>query len=167
MKHEISSLMDGELAPSEAERAIKACCASEEQLESWHLYHVIGDSMRGHAPRTLEPNLAFRAVLKNEPAMIARPRRVLESTFARISLAAAASVATLGIVGWIGSQGGTPAGVPMAAKSPAIQPVLSTATAPPAKPPAFDTREYEVAHRQVPRPDIYTVSNNKALAPGK
>ena len=35
MKQEISSLMDGELAPSEAERAIKACCASEEQLESW------------------------------------------------------------------------------------------------------------------------------------
>ncbi len=164
MKQEISSLMDGELAPSEAEQAIKACCASEEQLESWHLYHVIGDSMRGHAPKSLDRSLAFRASLKAEPAMIARPKRVLESSFARISLAAAASVATLGIVGWIGSQGGSPAGVPIAKSTPSLQTVGTTKQA---KPPAFDTREYELAHRQVPRPDIYTVSNNKALAPGK
>src|SRR5687767_4040291 len=115
MTQETSSLMDGELTPAEAAQAIRSCCASPGELDNWHLYHVIGDAMRGQVPRDLAYNKAIRAALDQEPAMIARPKRVLDTPFARVSLAAAASVATIGIVGWMGSQGGSPAGgVPVA-----------------------------------------------------
>ena len=165
MTLETSSLMDGELTHAEAEKAIRSCCASPGELDNWHLYHVIGDAMRGQVPRDLAYNKAIRAALENEPAMIARPKRVLDSSFARVSLAAAASVATIGIVGWIGSQGGAPAGVPVAAKT-GLQPAgITTAPQPvSARPVApIDRAPYELAHRQVPRPDVYTV-NNKAAA---
>jgi sigma-E factor negative regulatory protein RseA len=169
MTLETSSLMDGELTRAEAEKAIRTCCASPGELDNWHLYHVIGDAMRGQVPRDLAYNNAIRAALENEPAMIARPKRILESSFARVSLAAAASVATIGIVGWIGSQGGSPAGVPVATGKAGIQPaglsaqpVASTAVVAPIVTP-IDRTPYELAHRQVPRPDVYNV-NNKAAA---
>ena len=53
MTQEISSLMDGELASDEAQRAIAGCCGSEDAKVNWHLYHLIGDTMRGQAPRSL------------------------------------------------------------------------------------------------------------------
>ena len=165
MTQETSSLMDGELTAVEAQKAIRACCSSPEELENWHLYHVIGDAMRGQVPRDIAYSNAIRAALAGEPPIVARPKRVLDTAFARVSLAAAASVATIGIVGWIGSQGGAPAGVPVAGGvKPAIQPVANT-VAPVAAP--IDTRPYEVAHRQVPRPDAYTTVNNKAPAPAR
>ena len=168
MTQETSSLMDGELTPAEAHKAIRECCASSGELDNWHLYHVIGDAMRGQVPRDLAYNKAIRAVLEQEPAMIARPKRVLDSSFARVSLAAAASVATIGIVGWIGSQGGSPTGTPVATTKPSIQPAGLAAPVAATVPAAatIDRRPYEVAHRQVPRPDIYNV-NNKAAAPAR
>ena len=164
MTQETSSLMDGELSPAEAQKAIRACCASPGELDNWHLYHVIGDAMRGQVPRDLAYSKAIHAALEQEPAMIARPKRILESSFARVSLAAAASVATIGIVGWIGSQGGAPAGSPVVAGAkPAIQP--ASATAPVSV--VIDQRPYLDAHRQVPRPEAYQTVNGKALAPAK
>jgi sigma-E factor negative regulatory protein RseA len=164
MTQETSSLMDGELSPAEAQKAIRACCASPGELDNWHLYHVIGDAMRGQVPRDLAYSKAIHAALEQEPAMIARPKRILESSFARVSLAAAASVATIGIVGWIGSQGGAPAGSPVVANGkPAIQP--ASATAPVSV--VIDQRPYFDAHRQVPRPEAYQTVNGKALAPAK
>lgn len=164
MTQETSSLMDGELSPAEAQKAIRACCASPGELDNWHLYHVIGDAMRGQVPRDLAYSKAIHAALEQEPAMIARPKRILESSFARVSLAAAASVATIGIVGWIGSQGGVPAGSPVVAGGkPAIQP--ASATAPVSV--VIDQRPYLDAHRQVPRPEAYQTVNGKALAPAK
>lgn len=173
MTQETSSLMDGELSPAEAERAIRACCASQDELDNWHLYHVIGDAMRGQVPRHLAYDNAIRAALEKEPAVIARPKRILDTSFARVSLAAAASVATIGIVGWIGSQGGAPAGgggvVAGVPNNVSIQPVGATAapaasTAPLA---VIDRRPYMDAHRQVPRPDAYQTVNGKALAPAQ
>lgn len=165
MTLETSSLMDGELTHAEAEKAIRSCCASPGELDNWHLYHVIGDAMRGQVPRDLAYNKAIRAALDNEPAMIARPKRVLDSSLARVSLAAAASVATIGIVGWIGSQGGAPGGVPVATTGKsAIQPVgITTAPVSATVVVPIDRTPYEIAHRQVPRPDVYNV-NNKAAA---
>lgn len=165
MTQETSSLMDGELSPAEAERAIRACCASQDELDNWHLYHVIGDAMRGQVPRHLAYDNAIRAALEKEPAVIARPKRILDTSFARVSLAAAASVATIGIVGWIGSQGGSPGGVPVATTGKsAIQPVgITTAPVSATVVVPIDRTPYEIAHRQVPRPDVYNV-NNKAAA---
>ena len=173
MTQETSSLMDGELSPAEAQKAIRACCASPGELDNWHLYHVIGDAMRGQVPRDLAYSKAIHAALEQEPAMIARPKRVLDSAFARVSLAAAASVATIGIVGWIGSQGGAPAsgGTPIAKGTAkdfvqpvgaSAQPVGATVVATP-----IDRSPYELAHRQIPRPEAYQTVNGKALAPAR
>lgn len=165
MTQETSSLMDGELTPAEAQKAIRECCASSGELDNWHLYHVIGDAMRGQVPRDLAYNNAIRAALEHEPAMIARPKRVLDSSFARVSLAAAASVATIGIVGWIGSQGGSsPAGIVANAPKAITQQSSGTATV---SNTIVDQRPYEVWHRQVPRADAYSTVNNKAAAPAR
>ena len=173
MTQETSSLMDGELSPAEAARAIRACCDSPGEVDNWHLYHVIGDAMRGQVPRDLAYNRAIRAALEQEPAIVARPKRVLDTAFARVSLAAAASVATIGIEGWMGmQQGGTSApGTVANGVTPGsmVQPASSVAKAPVAVAPTLvvDTRPYEAAHRQVPRPDAYTPVANKAPAPAK
>ena len=166
MTQETSSLVDGELSPAEAQRAIRACCASPGELDNWHLYHVIGDAMRGQVPRDLAYSKAIRAALEREPAVVARPRRVLDTSFARVSLAAAASVATIGIVGWIGSQGGAPAGGPVMAGGGKV--IAPAGTAPVSATTAvIDQRPYLDAHRQVPRPEAYQTVNSKALAPGR
>ena len=164
MTQELSSLMDGELAGPEAERAIEACCASDDAKAKWHLYHVIGDAMRGQAPRTLaRPDATFKA-LGTQPTVLA-PRRRAQVTFTRIALAAAASVATVGVVGWIGSQGGQGSAVPMAAKSNSgIQPASNTVVVPAAAP-AIDVQPYLNAHRQLPAPDQYRpTATNRAAA---
>lgn len=164
MTQDLSSLMDGELDAQEAERAIRSCCASRDNEDTWHLYHVIGDSLRGQAPRHLDRPEGIKQKLRAEPAIIARPKRILETTFGRIALAAAASVATIGVVGWIGTQGGQlPGAAPMVAKNPtAIQPVASKVIAPA---PVVDVQDYLTAHRQMPSPDLYRTVNNRANAP--
>ena len=150
MTQELSSLMDGELVGHEAERAIQACCASDEAKQKWHLYHVIGDAMRGHAPRTLAAPEATVAALSAQPTVLAPRARKPQVTFARVALAAAASVATVGVVGWIGSQGGQGSAVPMTAKSnTGIQPAANTVAKPQAVP-SGDVQPYLNAHRQVP-----------------
>lgn len=164
MKQEISSLMDGELEPQEAERVIRACCADEERKNDWYLYHAIGDAMRGQAPRSLARPHAVAARLKDQPTVLA-PRTGLHSTVARVAMAAAASVATVGVVGWIGSQGGAPAEGPVVAKAgsaSAIQPVANTTTLNATPAPVLNVQDYLVAHRQVPSPDLYRPVVNRA-----
>jgi len=158
MKQDISSLMDGECDPRDADRIMQACCKSGEHKDTWNVYHAIGEAIRGQAPRSLERPERVMAALANEPTVIGGPRRnLLETTFGRIALAAAASVATIGIVSWIGTQGGAP-GVttaPAIAKggtASSIQPVAVTKSAPQ---PALDVQDYITAHRQIPSPEAY------------
>ena len=151
MTQELSSLMDGELEGHEAQRAIEACCASDEAKAKWHLYHVIGDAMRGHAPRDLARPQATVQALSTQPTVLAPQRaRRPQVTFTRVALAAAASVATIGVVGWIGTQGGQGSAVPVSAKANSgIQPVANTVTKPQVLP-AGEVQPYLNAHRQVP-----------------
>jgi sigma-E factor negative regulatory protein RseA len=162
MTQELSSLMDGELAADEAERAIRTCCASEEHKKAWHLYHVIGDSMRGQAPRNLASPADVIASLQSQPTVLA-PKRSLQRV-TRVALAAAASVATVGVVGWIGSQGGQGAPASVVAKSSSgIQPVANKVMARDAAQ-ALDVQDYLAAHRQMPSPELYRPVNNRAPA---
>jgi sigma-E factor negative regulatory protein RseA len=164
MTQEISSLMDGELAPEEAERAIRACGASEGEKVAWHLYHVIGDSMRGQAPRSLALPTGVIASLQTQPTVLA-PRRSMQ-TVTRVALAAAASVATVGVVGWIGSQGGQGApGSVVAKASSGIQPVANKVIARELS--TLDVQAYLAAHRQIPSPELYRPVNNRASASGR
>ena len=164
MTQEISSLMDGELEAHEAERAIRGCCADSEAARKWQEYHLISDVMRGGRPHPSGTAERVRKALESEPAIVARPRRVLDTTFGRVALATAASVATIGVVGWIGSQGGQPVPVPVVAKSPAaapaVQPVVNRVE------PAPDVQEYLTAHRQIPSAELYrTVTNRTPAVP--
>lgn len=162
MTQQISSLMDGELEPHEAERAIRGCCGDGEAAQKWQEYHLIGDVLRGGSPRPSATVERVRAALVSEPAIIAR-RRVMETPFGRVALAAAASVATIGVVGWIGTQGepGAGAGAVMARGASAVQPVAHRPAAQAAAP---DVQEYLTAHRQLPSPELYRTVNNRAPA---
>ena len=167
MTQELSSLMDGELAHDEAGRAIRACTASEELKVDWHLYHVIGDAMRGQAPRTLALPSKVMDALRAQPTVLA-PRRIPQVTFTRVAIAAAASVATVGVVGWIGSQGLQAPATPVAVKGgSSIQPVANTVALPQARqaaPAALDVQAYLAAHRQIPSPELYRPVNSAAPA---
>jgi sigma-E factor negative regulatory protein RseA len=170
MNQEISSLMDGELEPQEAERIIRACGLSEDHKDTWHLYHVIGESLRGQAPRTLARQGRVMAALEQQPTVLA-PRRRMPASMGRVALAAAASVATIGVVGWIGMQQGTTgtSSTPVAGSpAAAIKPVAATATVvPPAQPataPIIEVQDYLAAHRQIPSPDLYRPAANRAAA---
>ena len=167
MTQEISSLMDGELEAHEAERAIRSCCASGESAQKWQEYHLISDVLRGGRPHPSGTASRVRQALESEPAIVARPKRVLETTFGRVAMAAAASVATIGVVGWIGSQGGPAAPGAVVAKNPtAIQPVAHQPDAKAAPAPAPDVQDYLTAHRQIPSADLYrTVTNRSTAAP--
>ena len=171
MTQELSALMDGELEPQEAERALQACRADEGQKRTWYLYHAIGESMRGQAPRSLAMPADVFEKLKQQPTVLAPRRRApLESRAVRVALAAAASVATVGVVGWIGTQGGAGTTiVPTVARTGAgasIQPVASTTTVQPSVP-ALTVQEYLLAHRQMPSPELYRPVTNRAPAPAR
>lgn len=165
MTQEISSLMDGELDAHEAERAIRGCCANSEAAQKWQEYHLISDCLRGGRPHPSGTAERVRKALEGEPAIVARPRRVIQTTFGRVALAAAASVATVGVVGWIGGMGGQPVPGSVIAKNPAaVQPVVHQA--PVASEPAPDVQDYLAAHRQIPSAEMYrTVTNRSTAAP--
>ena len=162
MTQEISSLMDGELTGEEAGHVIKTQCGHAEVQVDWHLYHLIGDAMRGHSVRSVALPTPVIEALRSQPTVLAPRRSVV--TFTRVALAAAASVATIGVVGWIGSQGGQGSAVPIAAKaSSAIQPVSNTVPAREAATP-IDVQAYLNAHRQLPTPEQYRPANSRAPA---
>lgn len=160
MTQEISSLMDGELASPEAERVIRACCTTPEAAQKWQEYHLIGDVLRGGLPHPTDTASRVVKALASEPAIIARPKRVLETAFGRVALATAASVATIGVVGWIGTQGGqVPGGSPVAKNPAVLQPVANKA---PAAAPTVDPQDYYIAHKQLPSAQLYRPVTNRA-----
>ena len=159
MTQEISSLMDGEMEAHEAERAIRSCCSTSESAQKWQEYHLIGDVLRGGKPHPTDTASRVSDALRNEPAIVARPKRMLETTVGRIALAAAASVATIGVVGWIGTQGGqVPGGAAVVAKNPAVMPVANKMPAAP----TVDVQDYYTAHKQLP--SYQPVTNRAAPA---
>jgi sigma-E factor negative regulatory protein RseA len=173
MKQDISSLMDGELGGDEADRVIRACCSSEEHKDTWNTYHVIGEAIRGQAPATLARRAGIMEQIAKEPTVLAPRARLLETTFGRIALAAAASVATVGVVSWIGTQGGAPgvSSQPTIVKSTpaaiAIQPVAATSSVPAAPVAPVDVQDYLNAHRQIPTPEAYRPVANHGAASGR
>ncbi len=159
MSQEISTLMDGELDSDEAARAIRALCASDDRRERWTTYHLIGDAMRGDAGgRAARAQRIFDA-LEREPTVLA-PRRPLSTRTGRIAFAAAASVATVAVVGWIGVQQGRSTGADTLARGAApasSQPAI-------ALPEPKLVNDYLVVHRQVPNAEFYRPASNRVPA---
>jgi sigma-E factor negative regulatory protein RseA len=163
MTQEISSLMDGEAPAQEADSAIRSCGMSEEQKQTWLIYHSIGDAMRGQSPRVLALPTGVMEAVKAQPTVLAPRRRVFETTFARTAFALAASVATIGVVGWLGTQGGQGGTVTPVAKSGSpIQAVSNTTPA--VRESAPDAQDYLAAHRQLPSAELYRPVTNRAPA---
>jgi sigma-E factor negative regulatory protein RseA len=162
MTQELSSLMDGELEAHEAERAIRGCCGNEEMKQKWQAYHVIGDALRGECPCRSAATERIMAAIKDEPTILA-PRWRPSASAGRIAFAAAASVATVAVVGWLGVQGrGAPEGPSLASTAPAATPTQVAASG--SVVPLNNVNEYLVAHRQLPNAEFYRPVSSQAAA---
>lgn len=154
MTQELSSLMDGELPADEAERIIKGCCGSEELKAKWQAYHLIGEALRGEAaPRGASTRRIMEAIAQ-EPTVLAPPPRRATASAGRIAFAAAASVATVAVVGWIGMQDSAAPTGPVIAKSATVAPQAVPVAAANVVP-MHNVNEYLVVHRQVPNAEFY------------
>lgn len=102
MKAKISMLMDGELDQREFDEVLGALGPDNEARLAWRAYHLIRDALRGE--NVLAPDLAagVAARLAGEPTVLA-PRRTAQPPMRRtwMALSAAASVAAMGLVGWL------------------------------------------------------------------
>lgn len=123
MTREISELMDGELDAAEAEGIISRVKANQDLERDWSLYHLIGDTIRQQA--FYSPGLTAQVSdrLAAEPTVLAPRARPAREKFMRYALSAAASVAAVAVVAWIGIQGVTEAPAPQLAvvQEPAAQ----------------------------------------------
>jgi sigma-E factor negative regulatory protein RseA len=117
---EISLWMDGEL---EAERSERACegCADPAAMATWACYHEIGDRLRGYGASIPGFGSRFSARLGTEPTVLA-PR--LRPTPAAVAWALAASIAAIGVVGWVAltTMSVPPAAVATAQQAAAVRP---------------------------------------------
>lgn len=95
---EVSLLVDGEL---DADRVERVCHGLRQTaaVETWVCYHVIGDSLRGQCAPTPGFGGRFSAKLAAEPTVLAPPRT--RPAPAAVAWAIAATVAAVGVVGWV------------------------------------------------------------------
>lgn len=158
MTQRISDLMDGEVSGVEMEQAWKAVASDDSAREAWETYHLIGDCLRGDAvTRSCGDNGSTQRIfakLADEPTILA-PRRSAGaiSPRARVAMAMAASVATLGVVGLIASRGPgapgvDPTGAQLAKTVPAPVPIQQVANGAPVP----QVNDYLAMHRQFVNP---------------
>jgi sigma-E factor negative regulatory protein RseA len=100
----ISALADGQLASEDFARALAACEADAQALDSWNTYHLIGDVLRSPELSPHAADTAFvarlRVRLSQEPVVVAAP------ALPEVRLAPA------GRVGWIGGEAANDASFP-------------------------------------------------------
>ena len=147
MKEKISALMDGELEGSGAEALIDDLRRGGEARETWRLYHLAGDAMRD--TRLLSDGFAARLAqrLQAEPTVLAPRRGAARPRWIAMPAAVAASLAAIGLVGWLafGPQQPRPPSAPIAqAKLP---PVANATTRPAKVPLPSATPDYLLAHQ--------------------
>jgi sigma-E factor negative regulatory protein RseA len=118
---EVSSFMDGEL---DAERGARICGALRESvpLATWERYHAIGDLMRGCGNLSPGFHERFAATLGAEPTVLAPAR--MRPAPVTVAWALAASVAAVGVVGWVAltTMPVPPAAVATAPQAAAVRP---------------------------------------------
>ena len=145
MKTRISQLVDGELEAGSADELIAQACRPGEAAETWRVYHLIGDALRGARPMSADFAARIAARIAEEPTVLA-PGRVAPAPRAWFPMAAAASLAAVALVGWVafGPQR-DPATAQMAETRPAPVPVAPVAVAPVPIPP--EANDYLLAHQ--------------------
>jgi sigma-E factor negative regulatory protein RseA len=138
-REQISALMDGELENG-APFILNALENSQEYRETWHRYHLIGESLRGNLPKHVDIHLAdrIRTSIQNEPAILAPARNTTRNQIFKpaIGFAIAASVTVAVILGvkqtGVGPASTTPAPVVAVnqTEAPASYPVVRVTAEP-------------------------------------
>jgi sigma-E factor negative regulatory protein RseA len=100
-KEQVSALMDGELDERAAGEAIQQLRHEGEGLDTWRIYHLISDGMRD--TRLLSAGFTARLSerLAAEPTVLAPSALPGRTPAHRFAYAAAASLAAVGLVGWL------------------------------------------------------------------
>jgi sigma-E factor negative regulatory protein RseA len=98
---EISALFDGELEEHEVRAAIQA---SLNDADSWRLYGLIGDGLRGEPVDVPDMTASVMSRIGEEPVVLA-PRNLKTRQRHHPLLALAASVAGVAVVGWVALTG--------------------------------------------------------------
>jgi len=124
----VSALIDGELDEHESEHQLSLLKQKNDARESWELFHLIGDTLRGET--RISPDFSRRIAerLALEPTMLAPPRRVVRHA-ARYAMSIAASLAAVSVVAWVAFSGNllnTPEApnVHLATIAPGVAPAL-------------------------------------------
>lgn len=162
MTQRISDLMDGEVSGVEMEQAWKAVASDDAARETWETYHLIGDCLRGDAvTRSCASKGSTQRIfakLAAEPTVLA-PRRGTGAVGprARVAMAMAASVVTLGVVGLIASRGpaapgADPTGAQLAKVSPASESIQQVSQQVANGAPVPQVNDYLAMHRQFVNP---------------
>lgn len=149
MNTRVSALLDGELEAHELPQLFEQIGGNESLRQEWRTYRLIGDAIRGEGKLDVDLSGRVMAALLSEPTILApaRVRMASPSGAGRRMMAMAASVAGVGVVGWMAMSmpGSAPLPVdqaPVAAAAPAAvaKPVVAQA-------PNSRMREYLVAHQ--------------------
>jgi sigma-E factor negative regulatory protein RseA len=131
---EISAMMDGELDERRLRHQFNRL-REEELFLGWHTFHLIGDALRGERPLSPEFNARLGERLALEPTVLA-PRRSPGRRMMTYALSAAASLAAVALVGWVGIVNNPLAPAPDIAQAPPAQALMATPAAAPVAAPA-------------------------------
>jgi len=123
MKHEISTLMDGELFEDETDILFDQIMQDPEAHDDWAMYNLIGDVLR--QPEYIHQDISAKVSerLKNEPTVLAPRGHALKQKARTFALSAAASVLAVGVVAWMSLQINPEAAPQMAMQQSNIRPV--------------------------------------------
>ena len=104
MKDRLSALMDGELDDNSAAEVIQALGKDDDAVRTWRTYQLISDAMRQSRLLSADFTARFSERLAKEPMVVA-PRAQLGKFQPQsrkwVAMSAAASLAAVGLVGWV------------------------------------------------------------------
>jgi sigma-E factor negative regulatory protein RseA len=144
MTREISELMDGELDAAEADAILSRRKGKPEDERDWALYHLISDTIRQQAFYSPHLMSLVSARLAAEPTVLAPRPRAWRERIVRYAVSAAASLAAVAVVAWIGLQGAAEAPAPQLA---AVQEPVAQAR-PASVPMPNRVNDYLLAHQE-------------------
>jgi sigma-E factor negative regulatory protein RseA len=151
MKQEISALMDGEIDARAADALIQQVGRDHELEDFWATYHLIGDALRERCTHRAGLQTKIYARLAAEPTVLApKARRTwVTRRGLRMSVAAAASVATISIAVWMAGRDQS-IGLNTAQTTPAQFSSANSSLLQPALTPAVtaEMNEYLQAHQE-------------------
>jgi sigma-E factor negative regulatory protein RseA len=151
MKEKISELMDGELEGKAAAALIVELEHAGDALDAWRTYHLVSDAMRDTRPLSAGFRDRVWQRLAAEPTVLAPKKPAFESRYESrkrfaMPAAAAASLAAVGLVGWLALAPQHQATRPQAPVAQVVQPMLE-AKKPMIIPLPTATPDYLLAHQ--------------------